>query len=140
MPRLILLITIPVLAWLLTGCAGLSGSGPLIEYRRSGGFAGSNDRLVIEEDGRAIVTRNGRQIEFTVDAETLEQLEAVFQEADYASLRREYLPAEQRSDYLDYVIAYKGQRVHTMDTAVPDELWPVIQSLNQIMDSASPGG
>ena len=44
----IIVIIAVVLAGWLAGCTGTTTPGILGEYRRSGGFAGLDDRLVIE--------------------------------------------------------------------------------------------
>jgi hypothetical protein len=109
--------------------------GILAEYRRSGGFAGLDDYLVIQVNGQATLTRKTEHYEFVLDRDTMNQLQALFDDAEFSKLRREYLPSRQGSDLFEYVVTYKGHTVRTMDTAVPEALWPVLELLNQIIES-----
>lgn len=128
-------IVIVVLAGWLAGCTGTTSSGILVEYRRSGGFAGLDDRVVIQVNGQATLTRKAEHYEFVLDRDTMNQLQALFDDAEFSKLRREYLPSRQGSDLFEYVVMYKGHTVRTMDTAVPEALWPVLELLNQIIES-----
>lgn len=129
------IIVIVVLAGWLASCTGTSSSGILVEYRRSGGFAGLDDRLVIQVNGQATLTRKAEHYEFILDRDTMNQLQTLFDDAEFSKLRREYLPSRQGSDLFEYVVTYKGHTVRTMDTAVPEALWPVLELLNQIIES-----
>ncbi len=53
---------------IVIGCTGTASqvSSPLIEYHRSGGLRGTDDRLVIRDDGTATLNRNGRASNTTV--------------------------------------------------------------------------
>jgi len=129
------IIVIAVLAGWLASCTGTSSSGMLVEYRRSGGFAGLDDRVVIQVNGQATLTRKAEHYEFVLDRDTMNQLQALFDDAEFSKLRREYLPPRQGSDLFEYVVTYNGHTVRTMDTAVPEALWPVLELLNQIIES-----
>ena len=135
MKHQIYIIVIVVLAGWLASCTGTSSSGILVEYRRSGGFAGLDDRVVIQVNGQATLTRKAEHYEFVLDCDTVNQLQALFDDAEFSKLRREYLPSRQGSDLFEYVVTYKGHTVRTMDTAVPEALWPVLELLNQIIES-----
>lgn len=131
----ILTIVIVVLVGWLVGCTGTTSSGILVEYRRSGGFAGLDDRLVIEVNGQATLTRKTEHYEFVLDRDIMKQLQTLLDNVEFSKLRREYLPSRQGSDLFEYVVTYKGHTVRTMDTAVPEALWPVLELLNQIIES-----
>ena len=131
----IFIIVIVILAGWLASCMGTTSSGILVEYRRSGGFAGLDDRLIIQVNGQATLTRKAEHYEFVLDRDTMNQLQALFDDAEFSKLRREYLPSRQGSDLFEYVVTYKGHTVQTMDTAVPEALWPVLELLNQIIES-----
>ena len=134
---LISTLTILLTLATLAACASASSSSPdvLIEYRRTGGFAGFDDHLVIYKDGNAILTRQEQQSEFSISPDTLLHLEDLFSQADFSDLRSEYTPDRQVADVFEYVISYQGKRVRAMDTAIPPELFPLIQALNQIVDT-----
>jgi hypothetical protein len=119
----------------LYGCSAPEFSGALIEYHRIGGFAGFNDRLVIETNGKAVLTRKTDRVEFILPQVTLDRLIAAFGKAEFNKLGREYLPVRKGNDLIEYTLIYKGQTVHTMDTAVPEVLQPVLEILNQIIAS-----
>ena len=107
----------------------------LIEYHRSGGILGLDDYLVIDGYGNATVTREGKQYKVVFDAETMDQLQYLFEEAEFTNLERKYFPSREGSDFFKYIITYKNYTVQTMDTAVPDVLWPVLDALNRIIES-----
>ena len=119
----------------LAGCTGTTSSGTLIEYRRSGGFAGLDDCLVINVNGETTLSRKAEHCEFALDSDTMKHLQTLFDNADFSKLRREYLPPRQGSDLFEYVVTYKGHTVRTMDTAVPESLQPILESLNQIVEN-----
>jgi hypothetical protein len=119
----------------LVGCGRASSSDVLIEYRRSGGFAGLDDHLVIKKNGEAVLTRRSERYEFTLDTDTMEHLQGLFAEAEFSQLRREYLPSRQGSDLFEYVVTYRGRTVRTMDGAVPSSLQPTLEALNRIVQS-----
>ena len=107
-------------------------SEALIEYERSGGIAGLRDRLVIQEDGSAVVARRETRREIAVgDAALLRLLDAL-QQAQFA-----VLPPDSRAegrDLMTYRIVYRGHVVRAMDAAVPPPLQPVLRLLNEILD------
>jgi hypothetical protein len=107
----------------------------LIEYRRSGGIAGREDRLVIRSDGTARLTRRGTDVDFSVAADTLARVRALIDSARFSTLRAEYLPARRGADLFEYVVTCQGRTVRTMDTAVPDRLQPLLQLLAGLIAS-----
>lgn len=132
---ILLTIVVAMLTGWLVGCTEASSSETLIEYRRSGGFAGWDDHLVVEKNGEAILTRKSERYEFTLDSDTINHLQTLFEEAKFSQLRKEYLPSRQGSDLFEYVVIYKGHTVRTMDGAVPPSLQPILEALNQIVES-----
>ncbi len=132
---ILLAIVVAMLTGWLAGCSKASSSETLIEYRRSGGFAGWDDHLVVEKDGEAVLTRKSERFEFTLNSDTTNRLQTLFEEAEFSQLRKEYLPSRQGSDLFEYVVAYKGHTVRTMDGAVPASLQPILEALNQIVES-----
>jgi len=123
-----------VLTGWLVSCAKASPSDTLIEYRRSGGFAGLDDHLVIKKSGEATLTRKSASYKFTLDEETLNHLQSLFEEAEFSQLRKRHLPSRQGSDLFEYVVTYKGHTVRTMDGAVPPSLQLILETLNQIVE------
>lgn len=120
-------------ALLFIGCT-TSANGPLIEYRRTGGFAGLDDRLVIKENGEAILTRKSRRMVFTLDNDTIKSLQTLFVETGFAQLGPVFLPPQRGADLFEYVVTYKGHTVRTMDGAIPSALDPVLEALDAIIE------
>ena len=115
----------------VAGCAALqTQESALIEYRRSGGITGREDRLVVRADGTAELSRRGTAVDFTVGEDTLARLRSMVQRIAFDSLRDEYLPPRPGADLYEYVLVYGNRRIRTMDTAVPPELQPLIQVLS----------
>lgn len=123
------------LAALLTfGCATVnSQAAALVEYRRSGGIAGRDDRLVVHTDGTARLYRRGAVSDFTVGGDTLQRLRAALAGIRFETLRAEYLPPRQGADLFEYIVVYGNRRVRAMDTAVPPELESLIELLNGLL-------
>ena len=114
--------------------------GVLIDYERSGGFAGTYSHLVIEDDGTGTLDteqgpspeKNSEQIDLT-DAE-LDELEDLVSDVDWGDLESEYMRGGVADAYM-YVLIHDGVQVTTMDAAIPDELQPLISHLSGIIDS-----
>lgn len=132
---ILLTIVVAMLTGWLVGCTEASSSGTLIEYRRSGGFTDLDDHLVIKKNREAALTRKSERFEFTLNSDTINRLQTLFEEAEFSQLRKEYLPSRPGADLFEYVITYKGHTVRTMDGAVPPSLWPILEALNQIVES-----
>jgi len=122
-----------VTGWLV-GCTKAS-SETLIEYRRSGGFAGRDDHLVVKKNGEVILTRKSERSEFILNSDMITRLQTLFEETEFSQHRKEYLPSRQGSDLFEYVVTYRGHTVRTMDGAVPPSLQPILEVLNQIVES-----
>ncbi len=133
-PR-VLWALVPLVAHSIAGCAKMSSQATaLIEYRRSGGIAGREDRLVVLSDGTVRLSRRGRGggavADYQVGADTLTELRALLQRIDFRRMREEYLPLRRGADLFEYEVVYQDRRIRTMDTAVPPELQPLIQLLS----------
>ena len=131
-----LLITLATMSiGCLAGCTHVSSAETWIEYRRSGGFAGLDDHLVIERNWGAILTRKSERYKFALDSATINRLQTLFEDAGFSKLRREYLPSHRGSDLFEYAVTYEGHTVRTMDGAVPPSLQPVLEALNHIVEN-----
>lgn len=126
--------------WVLSG----SRIGPIgrawLEYERSGGIAGFQDRLRIYPDGQAMLDRKGEASSVQLTQEQMEELQAALQEADFFNLDASYLPADTCCDRFTYTIHYRdpsGGKIHSvyaMDGSVPPELGPVLDILNRLVN------
>ena len=124
----------------ICGCqSGLPNgqSKMLVNYQRSGGFAGFNDRLMINDDGHCTLQRENSEWEFNLPPDDLQHLCQLFQEADFFNLNSQYLPDDTGADFFEYTITYrisnKEHTVSTRDGAVPAALVPVLSELNRIV-------
>ena len=124
---------------LLAGCGIRPNDRILLEYRRSGGIAGVDDRLIIYADGRAILTRKDIQHEIKLTSSQMSALKRELDEADFRSLETTLkLNSASGYDLFQYELTYQGRTVRTWDGAVPQQLQPIIESLNSIVQ-APPG-
>jgi heat shock protein HslJ len=110
----------------------------IIEYRRTGGFAGFDDHLVISSDGIATVTRKETPRQVRVLELTMRQLSAHLAAADFPSLDDRYPAPQEGADYFTYTLTYDGKTVVTEDTGIPPLLVPIINILNEIVESSAP--
>lgn len=115
-----------------------ASTGVLISYHRSGGIGGFEDRLTIYYDGHYELKRRQVERESTLKTGQISQLEGLLKEADFPSLKPEYLTPV-GADLMEYFVTYhsggKKRTVHTDDGAVPKALAPVLAQLDQIISS-----
>lgn len=120
---------------ILIGCGVYSKDGLLLEYERTGGIAGLDDRLVIQADGAAVLTRRDKRAEFSMTPRELSALKHELEEADLPSLEGTYDPESPGYDLFEYVLVYKGHTVRASDGAIPEPLQSVIASLNGLVQA-----
>ncbi len=127
-----------LLALCIIGCTGTASqvSSPLIEYHRSGGIRGTDDRLVIRDDGTATLNRNGRASNTTVASDVMDRLRRALRQSQFASLRSEYEAPQSGADMYDYAITHDGHTVRAKDASLPEALHPVISILDRILSKA----
>ncbi len=124
-----------LLAILLSGCMGSKKSDIILEYNRTGGLIGLDDHLTIDNEGNAVLKRKNSQAAFKLDVETLKHLEASLNNAAFTKLNKSYLTLQQGNDLIQYSITYNGYTVQMVDTAVPEIMQPILESLNQIVQN-----
>jgi hypothetical protein len=122
------------------GCAQMSTQATtLIEYHRSGGIAGREDHVVVMSDGTAQLSRRGVTADFRIAPDTLTELRALIERVDFRAMREEYVPARRGADLYEYVVICQDRRIRLMDTAIPEELQPLMQLLGGLANrSPSP--
>ncbi len=126
------------IAILAAGCTAYPEAVVLIDYHRTGGIAGFNDHLVVFSNGNASVTRNTGSVQFTMTPAEIRNLQALFEYSGFSSLNSTYPAPTEGADYFQYSITYHGKTVTTEDTGIPDALVPVINALNEIINTHSP--
>jgi hypothetical protein len=132
----------------LTGCVGVKTqpvprpAAPtlFVDYQRTGGIAGVNDRLVIFDNGVMLVSSRTTSLEIMLNQSDLEGLSGIFTKAKFSELEGNYTSRRGSADLLQYSISYRGWTVNTEDTAVPASLEPVISELDRILNDGLSSG
>ncbi|MCX6684405.1 MAG: hypothetical protein NTZ37_06745 [Methanoregula sp.] len=126
---------------MVSGCLGsktTSGSNPqvpavLVDYYRTGGIAGFNDRLVIFDNGIALVSSKTTNSEIELNQTDIDSIIMLFDHAQFSHLEGNYSARPGSVDLIKYSISYENKTVNTEDTAMPPSLKPVIAELNRIV-------
>ena len=126
---------------MLSGCLGsrtIPGSQPqspavLVDYYRTGGIAGINDRLVIFDNGVALVSGKTTNSEIELNQTDIVRIITLFDQAQFLKLEGNYSGRPGSADLIKYTISYESKTVSTEDTAIPPSLKPVIAELNRIV-------
>lgn len=129
----VLVCGILALFLVLAACAPAVSDAEIISYQRSGGIAGFLETLVVRQDRSATIESFGETWEFEIDPERYEMLIELFDTANFLTLQEEYLPDSNCCDLFDYTIRYRGHTVHTMTTAVPVQIEPILLALNDLV-------
>jgi hypothetical protein len=135
----LLLVTV-----MASGCLGtktppaVSPAPPAIflDYHRIGGIAGFDDRLVIFDNGAAVISTRAVSREFQVNQSERSTLDRLFREAGFETLQGNYTSRHGGADLMRYSISWQNRTVIAEDTAVPGELQPAIRELNAIIGAA----
>lgn len=115
-----------------------ASTGVLITYHRTGGIAGFQDDLTVYENGSARISRMGGVRVIQLNSKEFDAIRDASDETGFLMLSREYLPGGEGRDLFFYEITMDGRTVLTADTAVPEELVPLIELLNGIVARVSP--
>jgi hypothetical protein len=132
----------------VSGCLGsktIPGSQPpspavLVDYYRTGGIAGFNNRLVIFDNGIALVSSKTANSEIDLNQTDLERIIMLFDQAQFPNLEGNYSARPGSVDLIKYSISYENKTVNTEDTAIPPSLKPVIAELNRIVGMGARNG
>ena len=128
---------------LLLAPTAINAGRQLVDYHRSGGIAGFDDRLTVSPSGVGVHTpRSGVPRVFRVSPAALADLKRALEATDFGSLDPSYLPTTPIADAFSYTITHIGRTVVTSDGAVPAALAPVIAELNRLLapDPAATAG
>ncbi len=107
----------------------------LIEFQRSGGIRGTDDRLTIDGDGTATLTRNGATSTITIDRSVMDRLHRVLREIEFDKLVVEDSP-RRGGDAYEYAITYRNRTLRARATALPKPLRPLVELLDGILNRA----
>jgi hypothetical protein len=133
MHRVLTLLLICLLTF-SAGCTSADTSSPVVvEYHRTGGFAGFNDTVVVYENGTAEVSRHGDLSEVALGQDDLRKIQSMTTSDAFLSLQDEYLPPQQGYDLFSYEVTAGGKTVRAVDGAVPDALTGIISEIDGII-------
>jgi hypothetical protein len=132
---------------LFSGCLGVKAPSAtpqtppaiFVDYHRTGGVDGLEDRLVIFDNGAAVISRKTITREITLNQTDLVRLTGFFKLAQYTMLENNYSAVRGNANYIEYSISYEGKTVNTEDSAIPPALQPVIDDLNDILITSTGG-
>jgi hypothetical protein len=137
-----------VTAVVFTGCLGpktLPVPNPtsptlFVDYQRTGGIAGVNDRLVIFGNGVGLVSSRTTSREILLNQSDLDQISAIFEAGQFPALEGNFTSGRGGADLIQYSIRYQGKTVITEDTAIPPSLEPVIKEMDRIISTGLNSG
>jgi hypothetical protein len=104
-----------------------------VDYNRSGGIAGIQDRLVIFDNGVAVVSGRTGNHEIELNQTDVDRIILLFDQGHFPLLEGNYSGRQGSADLIRYTITYQGKTVSAEDTAIPPSLQPVIDELNRII-------
>jgi hypothetical protein len=105
----------------------------LVDYFRTGGFAGFNDRLVIFDNGIAVVSSRNINHEIMLNQTEITHIAEIFNTSEFSILEGNYSARPGSSDLIKYSVRYQNKTVNAEDTALPSALQPVIDELNRVL-------
>jgi hypothetical protein len=105
----------------------------LVDYHRTDGIAGFNDRLVVFDNGAAVISSGIVTREIMLNQTDLDRITLVFTTAQFSMLEGNYTASRVSADFIHYSISYHSKTVNTVDSSTPVSLQPVIDELNRIM-------
>jgi len=109
----------------------------LVDYYRSGGFAGFNDRLVIFDNGVAVISGRNVDYEIELNRSVIDRINGIFNESQFSMLEGNYSARHGSADLIKYTISYHSKTVIAEDTAIPPALQTVIDELNRVLTMTS---
>jgi hypothetical protein len=125
------------------GCLGTKNPEPaqippaiLVDYHRTGSIAGIDDRLVVFDNGVAVVSGRSGKTEILLNQTDLALISVLFNQSQFSQLQGQYSAPGGRADLMTYTISYHGKTVTAEESAVPPSLLPVIADLNHIVSAA----
>jgi hypothetical protein len=142
----VILLCILVLVLMGAGCLGtkaipVNKTTPpsiLVDYHRTGGTAGANDRLVIFNNGVAVISGGSANTEISLNDTDLTFISTLFNESDFSQLQANYPAPQQSPELMTYTVTYLGKTVTAQETDIPPSLETIIGALDSILKSAGP--
>jgi hypothetical protein len=141
----VLYVVLTIALVLTAGCLGSKtppvSSPPapavLVDYYRTGGIAGFDDRLVIFDNGVGVVSSKTVNQEIEINHTDIDRIVTLFNQSQFSILEANYSARPGSADLIKYTVSYHSKTVTAEDTVVPPSLQPVINELNRILNLAS---
>lgn len=125
------------------GCLGTKTPEPaqsppaiLVDYQRTGGIAGVDDRLVVFDNGVAVISGRSGSTQILLNKSDLALIAVLFNQSQFSQLQGQYSAPGGSADLMTYTISYHGKTVTAAESAVPPALLPIIADLNHIVSAA----
>jgi len=112
----------------------------LVDYSRTGGIAGIQDRLVIFDNGVAVVSGRTVNQEIELNRTDIDRIILLFDQGHFSMLGGNYSGRPGSADLIKYTISYRNTTVSAEDTAIPPALQPVIDELNRVISMSAARG
>jgi hypothetical protein len=109
----------------------------LVDYYRTGGFAGFNDRLVVFDNGVAVISGKKVNYEIDLNRSDLDRISQVFNASQFSMLEGNYSARHGSVDLIQYTVSYHGKTITAEDTAIPPSLQSIIDELNRVLTLSS---
>jgi len=113
--------------------ASTAPPGVVLNYHRTGGTAGVDERLVVFDNGMAVLSTQASSHNIQLSSEELVRIVRLFESAEFSSLVGNYTSRHTGSDLMKYRITYFNRTVVVDDSTAPASLQPVITELNTIL-------
>jgi hypothetical protein len=110
----------------------------LVDYYRTGGFAGFNDRLVVFDNGVAVISGKNVNYEIDLNQSDVDRISHLFNTSQFSMLEGNYSARHGSVDLIKYTLSYHGKTVTAEDTAIPPSLQSIIDELNRVLTLSAP--
>ena len=107
-----------------------------VDYHRDGGIDSVSDRLVIFDNGIAVVSGRSTSTMVTLNATDIALISVLFNESEFSQLQANYSAPHNSADLMTYTISYHGKTVTAAENAIPPSLKTVVEELDRILQSA----
>jgi len=84
----------------------------LVDYYRTGGIAGFDDRLVIFDNGVAVVSSKNVNQEIEINQTDIDRIVTLFNQSQFSILEANYSARPGSADLIKYTVSYHGKTVN----------------------------
>lgn len=135
------LILAILMSYTVAGCLSVKGPATsqepapviLVDYTRSGGVDDTDDRLVIFDNGAAIVVTRNISRSVTLNTTELERISAIFNQAKFSELQENYPSHHGNKGMYQYSVSYQGKTVTLEEASYPAGIDPILRELDHIV-------